>query len=335
MNANEPRTRRCIRSLLQYAIHVLGLMLATFSIAEAQSYPTRPVRVIVPFGAGGMPDIIARGLGEKLSKSLGQPFVVDNRPGAGGNTGAAIAAAASPDGYHMLATPGSVLTINPGLYTHMPFDPAVAFAPVSLVADMPIVLVVNARGPATDIHQFIGLMKRQPDKAAFSSPGVGSALHLAGELFNRAAATTMRHVPYKSGGQSVTAVLSGEVPATFTNLLIVQSHLKAGSLRALGVGNPSRMSQWPDVPTIAEAGLPGFEATSWLAVMMPAKTPRALIEKMSEHIALALREPDLHARFAEMGVNLVGSSPDELSGYIRRERERWQGIIRSAHITID
>lgn len=327
-------TRR-IASLLQRFVQVLALMFATVSIGAAQSYPAKPVRVIVPFGAGGMPDLIARVLAERLSKAFGQPFIVDNRPGAGGNTGAAIAARAAPDGYHMLITPGSVVTINPGLYAKMSFDPAVAFAPVSLVADMPIILVVNARNSVKDIAQFIQAMKRDPDNATFSSPGVGSALHLAGELFNRAAGITVRHVPYKSGGESVTAVISGEVAATFTNLAVVQPHIKAGTLRALGVGNTSRLSQLPDVPTIAEAGLRGFEATSWAGVMMPTKTPQGVIQHVSRQIAQSLREPDVQARFSDLGVRLVGSSPDELAEYIRAERARWEAIIRSANIRLD
>ena len=331
------KVRRSNRTtaFLRQLVWAFGLMAPTLGVAGTQPYPTKPVRVIVPFGPGGMPDLVARAVGERLSKSLGQPFIVDNRPGAGGNTGAAIVARATPDGYHMLLTPGSVITINPGLYARMPFDPAVAFVPVSLVVDMPIILVVNARYPAKDIAQFIQIARRDSDKTAFSSPGVGSVLHLAGELLQRAAGVTMPHVPYKSGGESVTAVLSGQVAGTFTNLPVVYSHLKAGTLRALGVGTTSRMSQLPDVPTMAEGGLRGFEVTSWAGFMMPARTSRELVQELSGHIAKTLREPDVQARFTEMGVHLVGSTPDEFAGFIRMERMRWEEVLRSANIRLD
>ena len=335
MWTSKARRNNRIREFLQYLIWGIGLMAATLGAAGAQAYPAKPVRMVVPFGPGGTPDLLARAIGEKLSKNLGQPFIVDNRPGAGGNTGAAIVARADPDGYHMLMMPGSVVSINPSLYAQMPFDPAVAFAPVSLVADMPIVLVVNARNAAKDIDQFIQITRRESDKPAFSSPGLGSTLHLTSELFQRAAGITIRHVPYKSGGEAVTAVLSGQVAGTFTNLLLVHSHLKAGTLRALGVGSAARMPQLPEVPTIAEAGLPGFEATSWAGVMAPARTPRPLVQQLSSQIAKVLREPDVQTRFSEMGVRLVGNSPDEFADYMRKDRVKWAEIIRTANIRLD
>ncbi len=324
-----------MRVFLQQLVWALGLIGATFVGAAAQTYPTKPVRIVVPFGAGGTPDVLARGIAEKLSKYVGQPFIVDNRPGAGGNIGAGIVARANPDGYHLLMTPGSVLTINPSLYAQMPFDSAVAFAPVSLVADMPTVLVVHSRNTAKDMDEFIRAARREPGKIFFASPGQGSSLHLAIEMFQHTAGITIHHVPYKSGGEAMTAVLSGQTTGTFANLLLVYSHIKAGTVRALGIGSSSRLPQLPDVPTISEAGLRGFEASSWFGLVAPAKTPRPLVDQLSSQVAKALREPDMQARFAELGARLVGSSPDEFAELIRKERTKWAGIIRSANIRLD
>lgn len=303
--------------------------------AEARTYPTKPVRVVVPFGAGGTPDVLARSIAEQLSKRIGQPFIVENRPGAGGNIGAGIVAHASPDGYHLLMAPGSVLTINPSLYAQMPFDPAVAFAPISLVAEMPNVLVVNPANTAKNLHGLIDASRREPGKLFLSSPGQGTVPHLAIELFGRAAGIAVHHVPYKSGGEAVTAVLSGQATGTIANLPLVSSHIKMGTLRALAVTSSSRPPQLPDVPTISEAGLRDFEASSWFGLVAPAKTPRAVVDQLSSQVANALREPDLQARFAEIGVRLVGNGPDEFDEYIRRDRAKWTEIIRSANVRLD
>jgi tripartite-type tricarboxylate transporter receptor subunit TctC len=303
--------------------------------AEAEIYPTKPIRVVVPFGAGGTPDMLARGIAEQLSKQVGQPLIVDNRPGAGGNIGAGIVARANPDGYHLLMAPGSVLTINPSLYAQMPFDPAAAFAPISLVADMPNVLVVNPANTAKSVRELIEAARREPGTLFFSSPGQGTVPHLAIELFQRAGGITVHHVPYKSGGEAVAAVLSGQVTGTFANLPLVSSHIRAGSLRALGITSSSRLPQLPDVPTISEAGVRGFEASSWFGLVAPAKTPRALVDELSNQIAKALREPDVQARFAEIGVRLVGNSPEEFADYIRKDRAKWVEVIRSANVRLD
>jgi len=328
--------RNCrVRIFVQRFIWAFGLIAATLVGAAAQPYPTRPVRVVVPFGAGGTPDVLARGITEKLAKYGGQPFIVDNRPGSGGNIGAGIVARANPDGYHLLMTPGSVLTINPSLYAQMPFDPAVAFAAVSLVAVMPNVLVVNSRNTVKDIHELVRAAKREPGKLFFASPGQGSTLHLAIELFQRAAGITIHHVPYKSGGEAVTAVLSDQATGTFANLPLVISHTRAGTLRALGIAGSSRVPQLPDVPTISESELRGIDASSWFGLVAPAKTPHSLVQRLSDQVASALREPDLEARFAELGIRLVGNTPGEFNDHIRKERAQWAEIIRSANIRLD
>ena len=321
---------------------ILSLIVATLCCAGAQgaspgmaqAWPTKPVRVLVPFGAGGTPDLLARILAEKLATYNGQAFVIDNRPGAGGSIGAGIVAHANPDGYHLLMTPGSVLTMSPSLYAQMPFDDA-SFAPVSLVAEMATLLIVNPRNPAKNISEFISAARRDPGKLLFSSPGAGSSLHLAIELFNRTAGVAIQHIPYKSGGEAVTAVLSGQTTGTFANPPLVIPHIKAGTLRALGVAGSARLPQLPDVPATSEAGVAGFDMTAWFGLVAPSKTPRPLVGQLSAQIASALREPDVQQRLAELGVRVIGSNPDEFADYLRKERAKWSDIIRTANIRID
>lgn len=301
---------------------------------QAKAWPSRPVRVVVGFGAGGVADVLARYVCEKLTKYNGQAFVIDNRPGAGGNIGAGIVARANPDGYQLLYTPGSVLSMNPSLYSKVPFD-ADSFAPVSLLADMAVLLVVHAKNPAKNISEFIGAAKRDPGKTLFSSPGAGSSLHLSIELFQRTAGVAIQHIPYKSGGEAVTAVLSGQATGSFVNPPVVMSQIKAGTLKALAVAGTTRLPQLPDVPATAEAGLAGFDIASWFGVVAPANTPRSLVRQLSTQIASALREPDVQARLVELGVRPIGSTPDELAEFLRKDRAKWDGIIRTANIRLE
>jgi tripartite-type tricarboxylate transporter receptor subunit TctC len=281
-----------------------------------------------------MPDILTRVVAEKLSKRNGQTFLVDNRPGAGGNVGAGIIAHANPDGYHFLMTPGSVLTMNPSLYTNTPFD-ADSFVPTSLLMEMPILLVVHARNPAKTLNDLISEAKRNSGKTAFSSPGAGSGLHLALELFKRTTGASIQHVPYKSGGDAITAVLSSEVTGSFTTPPVVMSHLKAGALRALGVAGSKRLPQLPDVPATSEAGLDRFDVSSWFGLVAPAKTPLPLVKELSAQIAAVLREPEVQQRLLDLGVRSIGSSPEEFAGFVRQDRAKWVEIIRSTNIRLD
>ncbi len=302
--------------------------------ATEQAWPTKPVRVVVGFGAGGVADVLARYVAEKLTKYNGQAFVIDNRPGAGGNIGAGIVARANADGYHLLYTPGSVLTMNPSLYSHVPFD-AQSFAPVSLIADMAVLLVVHPKNPAKNVSEFISAAKRDSGKVLFSSPGMGSSLHLATELFQRTAGVAIQHIAYKSGGEAVTAVMAGQVTGMFVNPPVVMSQIKAGTLRALSVAGSTRLPQLPDVPTTSEAGLVGFDISSWFGLVAPAKTPRALVNQLSTQIAKALREPDVQQRLVELGVRPIGSNPDEFAEFLKKDRAKWDGIIRAANIRLD
>jgi tripartite-type tricarboxylate transporter receptor subunit TctC len=260
--------------------------------------------------------------------------LIDNRPGAGGNIGAGIVARANPDGYQLLYTPGSVLSMNPSLYSKVPFD-ADSFAPVSLLADMAVLLVVHPKNPAKNISEFISAAKRDPGKVLFSSPGAGSSLHLSIELFQRTAGVAIQHIPYKSGGEAVTAVLSGQATGTFVNPPVVMSQIKAGTLKALAVAGATRLPQLPDVPTTTEAGLSGFDIASWFGVVAPANTPRSLVMQLSTQIASALREPDVQQRLIELGVRPIGSNPDEFVQFLKKDRLKWDGIIRAASIRLE
>lgn len=304
------------------------------SPGATSTWPVKPVRVIVPFGAGGVADIVMRPIADKLAKYGGQPFVIDNRPGAGGNIGAGVIALASADGYQILFTPGSVLTMNPSMYAQVPFD-SESFAPVSLIADMAILAVVPSKGPVKSVSELIAAATRDSGKLLYASPGVGTSLHLAGELFQRKAGVAMQHVAYKSGGEAVTATLATQANLMFANPALVVPHIKAGTLRALLVASTSRIPQLPEVPTAPEAGLTGFEMSSWFGLVSPAKTPRALVSHLSSQVDRALREPDVQQRFAETGVRTIGGSPDEFARFLKEDRTKWEGVIRSANIRLD
>jgi tripartite-type tricarboxylate transporter receptor subunit TctC len=297
-----------------------------------QGWPTRPVTMVVGFAGGGVFDVLGRSVAEKLAKYNGQAFVVDNRPGAGGNIGAGVVARAEPDGYHLMFTPGSVLTMNPSLYARVPFN-ADSFAPISLMADMAVLLVVDQKNPANTLSEFISAAKRDP--VFFSSPGFGTSLHLSMELFQRSAGLSIQHVPYKSAGEAVTAILSGQVTGMFANPPFVMSHIKAGTLRALAVAGSTRLPELPDVPTTAEAGLSDLDISSWFGLVAPAKTPRAVVTKVSAQVATALREPDVQQRLVNLGIRPIGSNPEYFAEFLRKDRAKWDGVIRAANIRLD
>lgn len=279
-------------------------------------------------------DVLGRSIAEKLTQYNGQTFLIDNRPGAAGNIGAGIVARANPDGYHVLFTPGSVLTMNPSLYLQVPFD-AQSFATVSLLADMAVMLVVHSKNSAKNLGEFIAAAKRDAGKMNYASPGAGSSLHLATELFQRTAGVTLQHIAYKSGGEAVTSLLSGQTTGMFANPPIVMSQIKAGTLRVLAVAGSMRLPQLPDVPTTSEAGMAGFDISSWFGLVVPAKTPRQLVTRLNTQTANALREPDVQQRLLDLGVRPIGSTPDEFAAFLKKDRAKWDGIIRAANIRLD
>ena len=323
------------RTLLQ------GLPLAAFTLplasrlALAQAgYPDRPVTVIVPFAAGGNTDAFARLVGEKLDVAMGQRFVVDNKAGAGGNLGVGQLARAEPDGYTLGMGTVSTHAINPTLYKNLPYDPATAFAPISLFVTLPNVLAVNPSIEASTVPELIELLKANPDKYTFASSGVGTSTHLAGELFMAKTGTKMSHVPYKSSGQVMLDVVAGHVNMAFDNIPTVAQQASAGKVKALAVTSLDRAPLLPDVPPMAEF-LPGFEATSWHGLFAPAGTPPEIVEKLSVEIQKIMHDPEMQAKFQGMGAKPIGSTPEEFAQFITVERDKWATVIKDANITIE
>jgi len=314
-------------------VAVLAALVAASAFAQ-QGYPARPVRIVAPFAPGGLADVLSRAVGERLQKQLGQPFVVENRPGAGGNIGADLVARAEPDGYTLLMSSAGILTINQFLYTAMPFDPASALTPISVVADMPMLLVVRRELPARDVREFLALARSTPGGLFYGSPGHGTTGHLGMELFMHATGIKLQHVPYKSAAEAVQAALAGQTQAMFDNPPTVMAQIRAGGLRALGVAARQRIAQLPDVPTIAEGGVSGFEASSWFGLVAPARTPAPIVERLAAETAKALQDPEMRARFDQLGARLVGNSPAEFSQLVARERAAWGEVIKSAGIKL-
>ena len=313
------------------ACALLALLLAAPALAQ-QAYPARPVRIVAPFAPGGLADVLSRAVGERLQTYLGQAFIVENRPGAGGNIGADAVARAEPDGHTLLMTSAGILTINQFLYSKMPFDPASAFAPISVVADMPMLLVVRADLQARDAREFMALARRS--QLFYGSPGHGTTGHLGMELFMHATGVKLQHVPYKSAAEAVQAALAGQTHSMFDNPPTVMAQIRAGGLRALGVAAKSRIPQLETVPTLSEAGVPGFEASSWFGLVAPAKTPRPVVERLAAETAKAVQEPEMQARFEKLGARLVGNSPAQFAALVEAERKRWGEVIRAAGIKL-
>ncbi len=301
----------------------------------AQAWPAKPVRIVAPFAAGGLADVLARAVGERLTAGIGGPFIVENRTGAGGNIGADAVAKAEPDGHTLLMSSAGILTINASLYRKMPFDPETAFAPITVVADMPMLLLVRADSPARTPTDLVALARKEPGKLFFGSPGNGTTGHLGLEMLKSVAKVDIGHVPYKSAAEAVTAAIGGQTAGMFDNPPTVMSQMRAGSLRALGVAAAQRMPQLPDVPTLAEGGLPGFEASSWFALVAPAKTPAPIISRLHQETAKALRTPEMQQRFGPLGARLVGNTPEEFASFIVSERAMWDRLIKSAGIKLD
>jgi tripartite-type tricarboxylate transporter receptor subunit TctC len=324
-------TIRPMKILLMTATAIVAALAAPLATAQG-TYPTRPVKIVAPFAPGGLADVLARAVGERLQRSLGQPVIVENRPGAGGNVGADAVARAEADGHTLLMSSAGILTINEFLYEKMAFDPRVAFAPVSIVADMPMLLVVRADLPAPDAAQFIHLAREKP--LFYGSPGHGTTGHLGMELFMHATGLKLQHVPYKSAAEAVQAALAGHTAAMFDNPPTVMAQIRAGGLRALGVAAKERISSLPNVPTLSESGVTNFEASSWFGLVVPAKTPPSVVDRLAADTASAVKDPQLQKRFADLGARLLGDTPTEFARRITEERARWGEVIRSAGIKL-
>jgi tripartite-type tricarboxylate transporter receptor subunit TctC len=319
------------------AARVLGAILIACiaSAAAAQTYPNRPIRMIAPFPAGGLVDVLARAVGEELGKTLGQPVIVENRPGAGGNIGADIVAKAEPDGYTLLMTSPGIQSINEFLYKTMPFDPDKAFAPISLVADMPMLVVVHPKVGVRTLRELIDLARANPGKLNFGSAGIGTTGHLGQALLTHVARINVTHIPYRGAAPSVTDLIAGQIDGVVDNPPTVIAHIKAGTIIALAVAGRQRLALLPDVPAAAEAGLPGWQASSWFGVVAPAGTPPAIIKRLHVEIATAVRLPAMQRFTSESGARMVGNTPDEFAGLIVDERGKWGEIVRSANISAE
>jgi tripartite-type tricarboxylate transporter receptor subunit TctC len=301
--------------------------------AWAETYPDRPIHIIAPFPPGGLVDVLARALGDEMSRSMGQPVVVENKPGAGGNIGADIAAKAAPDGYTLLMTSPGIQSINQFLYKSMPFDPDKAFVPISMVADMSMVVVVHPKTGITTLKQLVDFAHAHPGKLNFGSAGIGTTGHLGLELLMHAGHMKLTHVPYKGAAPSVTDLIAGQIDGVVDNPPTVLAHIKAGSIRALAVAGKERLSVLPDVPTAAEAGLPDWEASSWFGLVAPAGTSKAIVDRLHAEVVKAVKSPRIQ-KMRDRGMRIVGDTPKEFGDLIVAERKKWGEIITSAHITV-
>jgi len=311
----------------------VALAAAPWAVAQS-TYPNKPVRLVVPFPAGGTTDILARAAAQKLSEAWGQQVIVDNRPGAGGNIGSELVAKATPDGYTLLMGTVGTRAINPGLYAKMPYDHVKDFAPVILVAGVPNVLVVNPAVPVNTVAELIAYGKANPNKINFASSGAGTSIHLSGELFKTMTGIQMTHVPYKGSSPALTDLIGGQVQIMFDNLPSSLAFIKAGKLRALGVTSTTRAAALPDVPTVADT-VPGFEASSWFGILAPAGTPRDVVAKVNGDVAKWLASPDAKDKLLAQGANAAGGSPEDFAKHIQAETAKWSRVVKESGAKVD
>ncbi len=311
------------------------LLCAAALPAMSQPYPAKPVRFIVPFAAGGPTDILARSIGQKLGDALGVSVVVDIRGGAGGTIGTELVAKSPPDGYTLLMGATSTHAISPSLYARIGYDPIKDFAPVTLVANTPSLLAVHPALPVKSVRDLIALAKSRPGQLSYASAGNGSNNHLAGVLFCKMAGVNMVHIPYKGSGQALVDVVGGHVPLMFNNTASVMPFVRAGKLRAIALTSAARSLLLPELPTVAESGLPGFEVRSWHGVFLPAGTPPEITARLNAEIVKILRLPDVKERLNAQGVELDGSSPEELAAFVRKELAKWAIVVKESGARAD
>ncbi len=300
-----------------------------------QAYPSKPVRIVVPYPPGGSTDILARAIGAKLSEAWKQSVVVENRIGASGMIGAEYVAHAGADGYTLMMSSPAEIALNQNLFSKMTYSPEKDFAPVTLIAIMPLVVAANPQVPAKSIAELVALAKQKPGALSFASPGTGSSQHLTGELLNTMAGIHLVHVPYKGAGQSIPDVISGQVPLGVYGLLTIMNHVKSGRMRLLAVTTPKRAAAAPDTPTLAESGYPGFDTSLWFGLMAPAATPKELIAKVHDDAVRALKQPDMIERIDSQGAEAIGNTPAEFAAFIAAETAKYAKIIKQANVRLD
>jgi tripartite-type tricarboxylate transporter receptor subunit TctC len=326
--------RRTLLRAVPSALTALLFTGVTTVPVAAADYPSKPVTIVVPFAAGGNTDAFARMVGDELDKALGQRFLVENKPGAGGNLGVAQVARAQPDGYTLGMGTVSTHAINPSLYKKLPFDPDKGFAPVSLIATLPNVLVVNPAIQAKTVPELIDLLKAEPEVHTYASSGPGTSPHLAAELFATKTGTKMTHVPYKGSGQAILDVVAGHVDMVFDNIPTAAQQAKAGKVRALAVTSLERAPLLPDVPTMAEF-LPGFEATSWHGLFAPGGTPTEIVAKLSQEVQRIMKLPHIQERMQAMGAKPVGNTPEQFAQHISVERKKWAEVVKASGVSLE
>jgi tripartite-type tricarboxylate transporter receptor subunit TctC len=324
-----------VRHAALFLLGVSAFALAAIAGAQAPAYPTKPIRLVVPFPAGGATDILAREVAKHLTDAWGQSVVVDNRPGAGGNIGSELVAKAAPDGYTLEMGTVGTHAINASLYSKMPYDHVKDFVPVILVAGVPNVLEVNPALPVNSVQELIAYAKANPGKLNFASSGSGTSIHLSGELFKVMAGVQMTHVPYKGSAPALQDLIGGQVQLMFDNLPPSLPQIKAGKLRALAVTSAGRAPALPDTPTVAEAGLPGFEASSWFGVLAPAGTPPEIVNKLNAEIAKWLASPGAKEKLANVGANIAGGTPEDFARHIQAETTKWAKVVKESGAKVD
>ena len=317
--------------LIKAMVTSLGALLALTAVAAAQDYPTKPIRLIIPCPPGGSNDVVGRVFATKLAERLGKQVIVDNRgAGAGGIVGTEVAHGAPPDGYTILII-SLAHAVNPWLYK-LPYDPIKGFTPIAMLGSGPVVLVVNPELPVKSVKELVDLAKQQPGKLQYASAGIGSFQHLSGELFKLTAGTNILHVPFKGGGPAMIDVIGGHTKVMFSSLVQTTPHIKSGKLRALGVGGTTRNPVLPDIPTIAEAGVPTYESVNWWGLVAPAGTPPAIVEKLHREIAAVQDNPEVQQQFANEGASVVKMSTAEFSQHMVKEMNKWERVVKEGGI---
>ena len=321
--------------MLAQAVVIVSVVLAAMPpLATAQAYPAKPIRWISPWPAGGANDIFSRAIGQRIGESLGQQVLVDNRPGAAGTIGSDIAAKAPADGYTLVMGSSPTHAIAPALYPALPYDPLRDFSAVTLVGSVPNVLVLHPSVPAKTVKEFIAVAKARPGKLNFASTGNGTSQHLSAELFKFMAGLDMVHIPYKGTAPALTELVAGQVDLAFENMPALIPHIQAGRLRALAVTTTKRSAVMPELPTIAEAALPGYDASVWFGVFAPVGTPRPVIDRLHGEILKALQTQDLKSRMVAMGTDVSGMGPDDFSAYVRKEIPKWANLVKAAGVKV-
>jgi tripartite-type tricarboxylate transporter receptor subunit TctC len=321
-------------ALFRYLACVVPALLL-LSTARAQTYPDRPIRVVVPFSAGSASDVVARLVLEKMSPALTQQFVIENQPGAGGNIGTAAIARAEPNGYHLAMSASGPLAINKTMTKNLPYDPEQAFEPITMLATLPNLVVVSKKLPVGSLRELIDYAKARPDELTYSSVGPGSSQHLAGVLFEQLTGTKMRHLPYRVTAQLVTDLITGTVPLSFQNITNVLGQLQAGDLRPLAIASRDRSVTLPDVPTAAEAGLAGYESSAWFALVAPRGTPKPIVDKLNGVAVAALNDADLRKRLIDIGAEPAPMASEDLRAFISSEVVKWREIITRGGVSAE